>query len=166
MERFVIGVDVGTGSARAGVFAVADGARKGLASHPIKMWRPQPEFVEQSSADIWSAVGIAVRGALAQAKVVPESVVGMGFDATCSLVVLGEGDMPLTVSPSGSAQQNVIVWMDHRAIAETDAINAGSHDVLKYVGGAISPEMEPPKLLNWLLNRAERNGSCGVRSCM
>ncbi len=149
MERFVIGVDVGTGSARAGVFAVADGARKGLATHPIKLWRPQPTFVEQSSADIWSAVGIAVRGALTQAKVAPESVVGIGFDATCSLVVLGEGDVPLTVSPSGSAEQNIIVWMDHRALAETDAINAGSHDVLKYVGGAISPEMEPPKL-QWL----------------
>lgn len=149
MERYVIGVDVGTGSARAGVFAVADGARKGLATHPIKLWRPQPEFVEQSSDDIWSAVGIVVRAALAQAGVAPESVVGIGFDATCSLVVLGEGDRPLTVSPSGSPEQNVIVWMDHRAIAETDAINAGSHEVLKYVGGKISPEMEPPKL-QWL----------------
>ncbi len=149
MERYVIGVDVGTGSARAGVFSVANGVRKGLATHPIKLWRPQPELVEQSSEDIWSAVGIAVRGALAQAKVAPESIVGIGFDATCSLVVLGEGDVPLTVSPSGSAEQNIIVWMDHRALAETDAINAGSHDVLKYVGGAISPEMEPPKL-QWL----------------
>ena len=149
MERFVIGVDVGTGSARAGVFAVADGARKGLATHPIKTWRPQSEFVEQSSADIWSAVGIAVRGALAQAKIPEGSVVGIGFDATCSLVVLGEGDVPLTVSSTGNSEQNIIVWMDHRAIAETDAINSGSHEVLKYVGGAISPEMEPPKL-QWL----------------
>lgn len=149
MERYVIGVDVGTGSARAGVFSVVDGARKGLASHPIKMWRPQPEFVEQSSDDIWSAVGIVVREALAQAGIAPELVGGIGFDATCSLVVLGAGDIPLTVSPTGSAEQNVIVWMDHRAISETDAINAGGHDVLKYVGGAISPEMEPPKL-QWL----------------
>jgi FGGY-family pentulose kinase len=53
------------------------------------------------------------------------------------------------VSPSGRDEQNVIVWMDHRAIAEAAAINATGHEVLKYVGGTISPEMETPKML-WL----------------
>ena len=41
------------------------------------------------------------------------------------------------------------MWMDHRASKEADIINATKHDVLKYVGGAISLEMEPPKLM-WL----------------
>lgn len=148
-ERYAVGVDVGTGSARAGVFDVRTGERKGMAVHPIKMWRPQAEYAEQSSADIWVAVGVAVREAVAKAGVPTESVIGIGFDATCSLVVLGEGDAPLTVSPTGSDEQNVIVWMDHRATAEADEINAGGYDVLKYVGGKISPEMEPPKML-WL----------------
>jgi D-ribulokinase len=39
--------------------------------------------------------------------------------------------------------------MDHRAIKETDEINAGDYAVLEYVGGKLSPEMETPKLL-WL----------------
>ena len=148
-ETYVVGVDVGTGSARAGVFALADGARLGMAVHPIQMWKPRPEFVEQSSDDIWSAVGFAVRAAVAEASVDPATVVGIGFDATCSLVVLGDDGFPVTVSPTGDDVQNVIVWMDHRAIAEADAINAGGSDVLRFVGGKISPEMEPPKL-RWL----------------
>jgi FGGY-family pentulose kinase len=148
-DSFVVGVDVGTGSARAGVFRLSDGARQGIGVHPIKMWRPQTDYAEQSSEDIWLAVGIATRAAMAEAGIAPEQVIGIGFDATCSLVVLGPNDAPLTVSPSGNATQNVIVWMDHRAIAEADAINAGGYDVLKYVGGKISPEMEPPKML-WL----------------
>lgn len=148
-EQFVVGVDVGTGSARAGVFDARTGERLGMATHPIKMWRPQPEYAEQSSEDIWQAVGIATREAVAQARVDTANVVGIGFDATCSLVVLGEGDTPLTVSPSGEAQQNIIVWMDHRATQEADEINAGDWEVLRYVGGKISPEMEPPKML-WL----------------
>jgi D-ribulokinase len=74
---------------------------------------------------------------------------GIGFDATCSLVVLDAGAEPLTVSPSGEARRNVIVWMDHRAMAEARAVNDTADDVLRYVGGSISPEMEIPKLL-WL----------------
>jgi FGGY-family pentulose kinase len=143
-----LGVDVGTGSVRAGLFD-ATGARRGLGVFPIQMFRPEEDFVEQSSEDIWRAVGRAVRAALAEAKAAPESVAGVGFDATCSLVVLDGDDRPVSVSPSGRDEQNVIVWMDHRAIAEADRINAIEHEVLKYVGGVISPEMQVPKLL-WL----------------
>jgi FGGY-family pentulose kinase len=113
------------------------------------MWKPKPDFVEQSSDDIWQAVGTCVRGALAEAGITPDAVIGIGFDATCSLVALGENDEPVTISPTGSDAQNVIVWMDHRATAEADTINRGGYDVLKYVGGGVSPEMEPPKL-KWL----------------
>ena len=56
---------------------------------------------------------------------------------------------PLTVSTSGDQRRNVIVWMDHRAIAEARLVNDTHDDVLRYVGGSISPEMEIPKLL-WL----------------
>ena len=58
-------------------------------------------------------------------------------------------DKPLTVDLEGDNNRNIIVWMDHRALAETDAINAGGYDVLRYVGGKLSPEMETPKL-KWL----------------
>ena len=47
------------------------------------------------------------------------------------------------------------MWMDHRAEQEADFINSQSHSVLKYVGGKISLEMEPPKLL-WL-KKAKNN---------
>ncbi len=147
-DKYVIGVDVGTGSVRAGVFTVA-GERRGLSVEPIQMWRPQAQYAEQSSEDIWRAVCKTVREAVMQSGAAKDSIVGIGFDATCSLVVLDESDRPVTVSPTGRDEQNVIVWMDHRATPEADAINQGDYEVLRYVGGKISPEMEPPKLL-WL----------------
>lgn len=143
-----LGVDVGTGSARAGVFD-AGGRMLGTARRDIAIWREGADIVEQSSDDIWAAVVEATRGALAAAGAEPARVAGIGFDATCSLVVLGAGGAPLTVSPSGDPARNVIVWMDHRAIAQAERINATGHAVLRYVGGVISPEMETPKLL-WL----------------
>jgi FGGY-family pentulose kinase len=146
--RLYLGIDVGTGSARAGLFD-ASGKMLGSGSRPIAIHRPEEDFVEQSSDDIWAACGDAARAALAQAGADPASVAGVGFDATCSLVLLDGDDRPVTVSPSGDDRWNVIVWMDHRAIAQADRINATKHEVLRYVGGVISPEMESPKLL-WL----------------
>ena len=150
--QFVVGIDVGTTSVRAGVFSTATGARRGLAVQPIETWRPSPSIVQQSSADIWTAAGAACRAAVAAAVasgVDHTQIVGLGFDATCSLVVLDKAGLPLSVSPDGAPEQNVVVWCDHRALAEADEITAGGHSALKYVGGVMSPEMQPPKLL-WL----------------
>lgn len=145
----VIGVDVGTGSARAGVFDLA-GRMLASAKQDIRLFHAPGAIVEQSSNDIWRAVCSSVREALRLSGVAPERIAGIGFDATCSLVVLGAGGRPLPVGPSDDPERNIIVWMDHRAVAQADRINATGHDVLRYVGGRISPEMETPKLL-WLL---------------
>ena len=146
--RVYLGIDVGTTSARAGIFD-ASGTMLASAVSAFEVFHPQADFVEQSSDDIWRACCEAVRTALALAKLEPEAVKGIGFDATCSLVLLGEADAPVTASPTGRAAQNVIVWMDHRAQDQARRINETKHEVLRYVGGTISPEMEMPKLL-WL----------------
>lgn len=151
MGEVVIGIDVGTGSARAGVFDLS-GTLLAAARHPIRIWHDAGDRVEQSSDDIWRACVAAVRAALAESGAGPGAVRGIGFDATCSLVVLDEAGRPLPVGPSGDAARDVIVWMDHRALAETREINAGGHRVLDYVGGALSPEMQVPKL-KWLKTR-------------
>jgi FGGY-family pentulose kinase len=146
--NYYLGIDVGTGSARAGIFD-ARGRRAGSASFPIKLWHPAPDHVEQSSEDIWRACVRATRAALRGAGLKAAAIKGIGFDATCSLVALDAEDRPVTVSTTGRAEQNVVVWMDHRALEQTERINRTGHAVLRYVGGVISPEMEVPKLL-WL----------------
>ncbi|MCX6379536.1 MAG: FGGY-family carbohydrate kinase [Armatimonadetes bacterium] len=148
MSRYVIGVDVGTGSARAGLFDL-QGSLLASAVEPIQTWRPKPDFVEQSSENIWRAVSKTVRETLKMTQIPAEQVVGVSFDATCSLVVLDANNEPLPVNDEGDSNRNIIVWMDHRAIEESEEINAGGYEVLKYVGGRLSPEMETPKL-KWL----------------
>lgn len=160
MASYFIGVDVGTGSARAGVFDL-NGRMVGRASRAIDLYRPKADFVEQSSDNIWQAVCNAVRDAVNRADINPIQVKGLGFDATCSLVVLDKEGKPLTVSPSGRTEQNIIVWMDHRAIARAERINATKHRVLDFVGGIISPEMQTPKLL-WLKQHMPTTGPTPV----
>lgn len=147
-EKVVVAVDVGSTAARAGLFTL-DGRRLGRADRGFAVNRPAPEHAEHSSDEIWQSVIVAVRGAVAAAGVAPEAVAGLAFDATCSLVLLDAAGRPVTVSPTGEDRWNVIMWADHRAIAEVEEINATGHHVLDYVGGTMSPEMELPKLL-WL----------------
>jgi D-ribulokinase len=148
MQQAFVGIDVGTSSARAGIFD-ENGTLLATARHPITVWHEAGSVAEQSSTEIWSACATSVRAAMAEAALPASAVKGVGFDATCSLVVIDAAGNPLTVNSSGDPRRNVIVWMDHRAMAEAHRVNETQDDVLRYVGGSISPEMEIPKLL-WL----------------
>jgi D-ribulokinase len=148
MASYFIGIDVGTGSARAGIFD-RRGVMVSKAKRDIALFQDGPDTAEQSSNDIWRAVCESVREALSHTDLTADDIAGLGFDATCSLVVVGPEGTPLPVGTSGDDERNIIVWMDHRALEQAHRINQTAHSVLTYVGGTISPEMETPKLL-WL----------------
>ncbi|KAL4987145.1 FGGY family of carbohydrate kinase [Aspergillus falconensis] len=147
-----IGIDVGTGSARACIID-AKGDIVGLASENIGLWQPQTGYYEQSTSDIWRCICVAVQRAINQHNIDPVTVRGIGFDATCSLAVFSNvTDEAISVTgPNFDTDRNVILWLDHRSVEETEKINATNHNLLRYVGGKMSVEMEIPKVL-WLKN--------------
>ena len=147
MRDLLVAVDVGTGSARAGVVS-STGALLGRAEHPIDMRRTDANHAEHDSEQIWQAIGLAVKAAMRAASAKPEDVAGISFDATCSLVVRSKNGAPLPVS-DGEDRWDTIVWLDHRALAEAAECTATGHQVLDSIGGVMSPEMEVPKLM-WL----------------
>ncbi|MDF3608319.1 FGGY-family carbohydrate kinase [Paracoccus sp. DMF-8] len=154
MDQYLIGIDVGTGSARAGVFD-QQGNLLATARRPITMHREDGGIVEQSGNQVWDAVCASVRESVTRAGIDPARVTGIGFDATCSLVLRGPAGEALPVGDPAHPERDIIVWMDHRAVEQAERINAQGHEVLRYVGGRISPEMQTPKLL-WLReNRLE-----------
>lgn len=175
-EAYFVGVDVGSGSVRA---ALVDHEGHVVKSsvREIKTWKPIADYYEQSSNNIWESCIFVVKVkftftyffniysfykfqiVLFQEVVQnlnPLLVKGIGFDATCSLVALDRNGNPMAVSNTNTNEQNIIMWMDHRAHAEADFINKTGHEMLKYVGGKVSLEMEMPKLL-WLKRNLSNN---------
>nr|XP_045007218.1 FGGY carbohydrate kinase domain-containing protein isoform X4 [Jaculus jaculus] len=144
--RYYVGIDVGTGSVRA---ALVDqtGILLAFAEQPIKMWEPQFNYHEQSSEDIWAACCVVTKKVVQGINL--NRIRGLGFDATCSLVVLDKQFHPLPVNREGDSCRNIIMWLDHRAVSQAHRINETKHSVLQYVGGVMSVEMQAPKLL-WL----------------
>jgi ribulose kinase len=97
-----------------------------------------------------------VQRALNQQNTDPSTVRGIGFDSTCSLAVFShDTDEPIPVTGPGFSNdgndRNVILWLDHRPVAETKMINLTGHHLLRFVGGKMNEEMEIPKIL-WLKN--------------
>lgn len=149
IEGYYIGVDVGTGSARACLV----GSSLMLAQHEIEIPREEliPDHITQSSTFIWEAICTCIKEVISKASICAENICAIGFDATCSLVMIDKNDnSPLAVGPDpNNDDQNIILWMDHRATKETDIINSIGDKCLKYVGGKMSVEMELPKI-KWL----------------
>lgn len=88
-----------------------------------------------------------------QHNIEASTIRGIGFDATCSLAVFSQDtDDPVSVTgPKFDTDRNIILWLDHRPLKEAEKINATGHNLLRYVGGKMSVEMEIPKVL-WLKN--------------
>ncbi|KAF4553717.1 Carbohydrate kinase-like protein [Elsinoe fawcettii] len=155
-QEHYIGIDVGTGSARACIMN-DKGDIVGLASENIGLWQPKPGYYEQSTTDIWRCICNSVQRAMQQHNIDGSTIRGIGFDATCSLAVFShDTDEPVSVTGpkfdnADGNDRNVILWLDHRPEKETEKINATNHNLLRYVGGQMSIEMEIPKVL-WLKN--------------
>lgn len=112
---------------------------------------------EQSTTNIWQAICKTVKQCLKETSIDPKLIKGIGFDATCSLAVFSiDEDKPVAVTGPNfdnddGKDRNIVLWLDHRPEAETEKINATKHNLLRYVGGSMSIEMEIPKVL-WLKN--------------
>ncbi|GAA5941733.1 FGGY-family carbohydrate kinase [Sporobolomyces koalae] len=164
-KTYFIGVDVGTGSARAALVS-NDGDIVAESTYNTTTWRDDrdKDIFEQSSGQIWSCISQACQDVLRTSQIPPTLVKGVGFDATCSLVVANlESGEPVSVTPGTYTEQgfpegtkdvekrDIILWADHRAHQEAKKINSTKSKWLNYVGKTISLEMEVPKML-WLKN--------------
>ena len=137
MANYVLGIDAGTESFRAGVFDTA-GKCLGFGTSPNKTFYRHPGWAEQSPGDWDVALVDCIRGALKESKVAPRDVRAIGLDGTsCTVVFLDEAGRPL---------RDAIIWMDVRAHKEAADVAATGDPALRYVGhGNVSAEWFPCK---------------------
>ncbi|MBW8447828.1 MAG: FGGY family pentulose kinase [Arenimonas sp.] len=148
MRDYLMAVDVGTGSVRAGIFDL-HGTQCARHTTPISLHQPQERHLEQDSEEIWRAVCRSARAAVEQAGLFGDDIAAIGFDATCSLVVRDQTGKPLSISTTGKENLDTLLWMDHRAAEQAERCNATEDPLLRRYGGRLSAEMQVPKLL-WL----------------
>jgi L-ribulokinase len=160
VSRYAIGVDFGTESGRAVLVDVADGRqvatsvsayRHGVIDQrlplPDRDVPLPPDWALQDPEDYLRVFKEAVPAVLAQARVDPADVVGVGIDFTaCTMLPVKADGTPLCVLPELRAEPHawVKLWKHHAAQPEADRINEVARETgqawLDRYGGRISSE--------------------------
>lgn len=170
MEKYSIGIDFGTLSARAILVNLADGrvCAQSEFTYPhgvMELSLPDGTPLEKSSAyqhpqDYLDALSHTVRDVVATAHVAPENILSLGIDFTaCTVLPTAEDGTPLCFFEEFSSEPHAYVklWKHHSAQAEADfitelAIKNGQSWLNSY-GGKVSSEWLFPKALE-TLNKA------------
>ena len=96
-ENYLIGVDGGTESIRAGVFDTT-GNPLAYASMNYQTNFPYPGWAEQDPRDWWKALSVSVRKAIQESGITAEQDAAMAVDTTCcSVVALDDSGDPLSL---------------------------------------------------------------------
>jgi L-ribulokinase len=163
-NKFTIGIDYGTDSVRALVVNTHTGENVGTAVHYYEKWKkglycnPAKQQFRQHPLDYLEGLEGAIKGALkGLSQKIKQNIVGISVDTTGSTpVAVDKNGTPLALLPEFSENPNgmFILWKDHTANAEAEAINQLAHswetDFTKYVGGIYSSEWFWAKILHTL----------------
>ena len=163
-ERYVIGIDFGTLSARAVLVNVRNGETRASAaadywrgviekSLPDSTRKLADDTALQDPADYLRALETTIRKVLRAENVSPDQVLGIGTDFTCCTVLPTKRDgTPLCYDAKWKSNPHawVKLWKHHAAQPQADQINATGADFLKTYGGRYSSEWLFSKLMETL----------------
>lgn len=172
MDKYVIGIDYGTLSARALLVNAKNGQEIGSESFDYPMgiipWgsphgimdKSQKDYALQDPKDYLEALSFLIANLLETSKIDKDRVIGLSIDFTASTMIpLLKDGTPLSFLDEFKDNKHAYVklWKHHGAKEESDLINKQAQireeAWLKRYGGKISCEWELPKLME-ILNKA------------
>jgi gluconokinase len=154
----VVGIDIGTTSAKAGAFE-AHSDEVGHTEVAYRLLEPQPGWAVQEPDVVVDAVLAATRGALAAARAAGVEVAGLSCStAMHSLVALDAHDRPITP---------LLTWADQRAAPQAGRLRAERPHLHARTGTPLHP-MSPLTKLVWFREEdpdtfARARRWCGIK---
>jgi FGGY-family pentulose kinase len=139
-KPYVMGIDVGTGSVRVGIFDVL-GRPVAFATKNHSTTHPKPGWAEQEPKEWWSSLTKATQEAMSKSGISADHIAAIGVDGTSSTVVC--------LDKNKNYLRKAILWMDNRSANQAESIFRTNDSVLKRSQAGVSAEWLIPKVL-WI----------------
>lgn len=148
MEKYLLGIDIGTSSCKAAVFD-RNGTVIAAASAEYPVYYPQEGWAEQNPEDWWTGTCRALKEIFASGKARPEEIAGIGID--------GQSWAAIALGKDGKVLCNTPIWMDTRAQEICDRLNAeiGADNIFRVAGNSLQPSYTTAKILWYRENLPE-----------
>lgn len=116
MSKYLLAIDQGTTGSTA-LVVTKEGKTLGKRSVEFPQHFPKPGWVEHDPEEIWSSVGAAVGGALAEAKITGADIAGIGITNQRETTLVWE-------KATGKPIHRAIVWQCRRTASICDELKA------------------------------------------
>ncbi|GCF92567.1 xylulokinase [Enterococcus florum] len=137
---YLLGIDIGTSSCKAALFTSA-GEAIAQASQSYSVFYPQEGWAEQNPADWWLAVCKATKKLIAESKINPSTIAGIG--------VAGQSWSAIPMTADGQVLADTPIWMDTRAVDICQDLEEqiGEERFFQLCGNPLQPAYTLPKIL-------------------
>ncbi len=145
MNRFILGVDIGTTSVKTVICDVCKYKIISTTRAEHDLYSPQPGWAEEKPDDWWKNTVITIKSSIKKVNIDPNEIAGIGVSGMVPAFIL-LGDKGKVLRPS--MQQN-----DARTYNEIEYIREeiGDDDFFNITGCVINQQMISPKIL-WMKN--------------
>lgn len=142
MKNYLLGIDVGTSACKVALFDL-NGRVIAAADESCPVYYPRPGWAEQDPREWWDAIRIALRRVLAESRIDPREIAGIGVD--------GQSWSAVPVDRNGTVLANTPIWMDTRAaaICAEWREQIGEDRIFRLCGNPLSPSYTTAKIV-WL----------------
>ncbi|ADU31094.1 gluconokinase [Evansella cellulosilytica] len=142
ISKYVIGLDIGTTSAKAVTFTTG-GEVIGEHEEDYSIIQPFPEWVEQDPYAIETAALSAIKLSIEKAGINSAQIVSIGISAAMHSLIC--------MSKDGDALTNSITWADRRSVKQSTEVKASDlgNKIYLHTGTPIHP-MSPLSKLLWM----------------
>ncbi|WP_185819910.1 gluconokinase [Salibacterium salarium] len=143
--KAVIGIDIGTTSAKVVIFR-PNGSVITEAESSYPVLEPQPGHMEQDPHEIEQALIDALHEAIADSGLSASSIQAAGISSAMhSLICVDESLTPLT---------NVLIWSDRRSVPQVERLRASDRKTLYENTGTPIHPMSPLLKLRWMYDES------------
>lgn len=148
MKRYIVGIDEGTTSARAGVFDTKTNKIVSLSQKPISLIYPKLGWVEIDAKEIWSVQRSVLIEAVSNADIEPEEIFGIGVTNQRETVVAWD-------RLTGKPITNAICWQCRRTAKDIEKLSPASKKMIKEKTGLIPDAYFSATKMKWILENVK-----------